>query len=156
MNRPGDEEISPVREKLLDSKPVMTLALARQLLSAAEDEIHTRGFAMYVAIIDDGGAPLVIERVNGAQTASFDISVRKARAAAGFRRPTKVWEERVKGGAPNVMTLPGIIASEGGVPLAIGGVVIGAVGVSGGTGVEDGIVCARVTATLEELLGSQA
>lgn len=137
---------------LIVQKPVMTLALAKRLLTAAEHAIESRGWRMYVAIVDDGGAPCAVLRVNDAQTASYDISVRKARGAAAFRRPTKVWEERVKGGAPNVMTL-GVVASEGGVPLIAHGQLIGAVGVSGGTGEEDGVICAAVTAALAELVG---
>lgn len=136
----------------LTQKPVVTLELARHLMAAAERAIAEHGWAMYVAIVDEGGTPLLVERVNHAQPASYDISLAKARSASGFRRPTKIWEERVKGGAPNIMTLPGVIASEGGVPLFVDGVVVGAVGISGGTGAEDGVVGQAVVAALAEVL----
>ena len=138
-------------EQWFGTKKTITLALAKRLMAAAEREIGARGWAMYVAISDDSGTPVLVAAVNGAQLASYDISVSKARAAVHFRRPTKVWEERVRGGAPNVMSLRGVVASEGGVPLVVDGQVIGAVGVSGGTGAEDGVVAQAVLDTLKEL-----
>lgn len=139
----------------LGQKAVITLALAKQVVEAAEREIVSRGWAMYVACVDDSGTPLVVLRINDAQPASYDISVAKAQSAARFRRATKVWEERVKSGAPNVMTLPGVIASEGGVPFVVDGKVIGAIGVSGGTGAEDGVIAAVATAALAAALGHE-
>jgi len=127
-------------QALLADKKVITLALARQLLEAAEAAILERGWGMYVAFTDDTGTPILVAGINNAQPASWKICIRKAQCAARFRRPTKVWEERVKGGAPNVMTLTGVIASEGGLPLVVNDRVIGAVGISGGTGVEDGVI----------------
>jgi glc operon protein GlcG len=141
-----------VSEPLLAEKKIITLALAKRLMAVAEGVIAERGWAMYVAFTDDGGTPLLVESVNRAQPASYDIAVRKAQAAARFRRPTKVWDERVKAGAINVMSLPGVVASEGGLPLVVAGGVVGAVGVSGGTGVEDGVVAQAVAAALAELV----
>lgn len=138
-------------EQWFGAKKTITLALARRLMAIAEQEIGTRGWSMYVAISDDSGTPILVASVNGAQLASYEISVSKARAAAHFRRPTKVWEERVRGGAPNVMSLRGVVASEGGVPLIVDGQVIGAVGVSGGTGAEDGVVAQAVIDALKAL-----
>jgi uncharacterized protein GlcG (DUF336 family) len=137
---------------LLADKSVITLALAKQLLAAAEAAIVDRGWGMYVAFVDDSGTPILVAGINNAQPASWKISIRKAQCAARFRRPTKAWEERVKGGAPNVMTLTGVIASEGGVPLFFEGRVIGAVGVSGGTGAEDGVIAEAVVAALGQQL----
>ena len=136
-------------EELFVQKQVISLALAKILMTAAEQEVLRQGWSMYVAITDDSGTPILVQAVNRPQTASFEISLRKARSAAGFRRPTKVWEERVQGGAPNVMTL-GMVASEGGVPLTVNGAVVGAVGISGGTGAEDGVVAKAVLAALAE------
>ena len=127
-------------QPLLADKRVITLALARKLLEAAEAAIIERGWGMYVAFVDDAGTPILVAGINNAQPASWKISIRKAQCAARFRRATKVWEERVKGGAPNVMTLTGVIASEGGLPLVVEGRVVGAVGISGGTGAEDGVI----------------
>ncbi len=138
-------------EQWFGAKKTITLALAKRLMATAEQEIGTRGWSMYVAISDDSGTPVLVASVNGAQLASYEISVSKARAAVHFRRPTKVWEERVRGGAPNVMSLRGVVASEGGVPLVVDGQLIGAVGVSGGTGAEDGVVAHAVIDALKAL-----
>lgn len=138
-------------EQWFGTRKTITLALAKRLMATAEREIGARGWAMYVAVSDDGGTPVLVASVNGAQLGSYEISVRKARAAVHFRRPTRVWEERVRGGAPNVMSLPGVVASEGGMPLVVDGQVIGAVGVSGGTGAEDGVIAQAVLDTLKEL-----
>lgn len=140
-------------QELLGQKRVITLALAQKLAAVAEREIIERDWRMYVTIGDDSGLPILVTRVNQAQPASYDISVLKAQCAARFRRPTKVWEERVKGGAPNIMSLPGVVASEGGVPLVVNDELLGAVGVSGGTGAEDGVIAAAVLGELARLVG---
>jgi glc operon protein GlcG len=130
----------------------MTAPLARVLVEAARSAIEARGFAMFVAVIDGAATPLVVERVNDAQPASYEVAVAKARAAVGFRRPTKAFEERVlANGRVNLLSLPGMVAVEGGVPLLVGGHVAGAVGVSGGTGVEDGEIAAVVVAAFEAI-----
>jgi uncharacterized protein GlcG (DUF336 family) len=71
------------------------------------------------------------------QTASFDIAIMKARAAATYRRPTRAFVDAIAKGGPAIMTLPGVVASPGGLPLVVGGKVIGAVGASGVTGDQD-------------------
>jgi glc operon protein GlcG len=141
-----------VSESLLAGKNIITLTLAKRLMERAEAVIAERGWAMYVAFTDDSGTPVLVGCIRGAQPASYEIAVRKAQAAARFRRPTKVWEDRVKSGAINVMSLPGVVASEGGLPLVVEGQVVGAVGVSGGTGAEDGVVGQAVAAALAEWL----
>lgn len=138
-------------EQWFGTKKTITLALASRLMAEAERAIAARGWRMYVAIADDGGTPVLVANVNGAQIASYEIAVSKARAAVHFRRPTKVWEERVRGGAPNVMSLRGVVASEGGVPIVVDGQVTGAVGVSGGTGAEDGVIAQVVIDALQAL-----
>ena len=133
-----------MNDRLLVQKYGLTLALVERLTAAAEREIEARQWAMFVAIVDDGGTPLQVTRVNDAQPGSYRISLDKARCAARFRRPTKIWAERVNAGAPNVLSLPGVVASEGGLPLYLRGSVVGAVGISGGTGEEDGLIAAAV------------
>lgn len=137
----------------LRSKQTLTFDLARALAAAAEHEIAQRQFAMFVAIVDDAATPLFVARFNDAQAASFEVALKKAQAAVRFRRPTKGFEDRViKDGRVNLLSLPGIVAVEGGLPLVVDGAVVGAIGVSGGTGVEDGQVAAAVAAALPGLL----
>jgi glc operon protein GlcG len=139
---------------VLKSKPVLTLEVARALAAAAETQIVARKFAMFVAVVDDSGTPLFVARFNDAQPASYEVAVQKAQVSARFRRSTRAFEDRVlKDGRLNLLTLPGIVAVEGGVPLTVDGTIVGAVGVSGGTGVEDGEVAAAAADALPGLLG---
>lgn len=87
--------------------------------------------------MDTHGGLVYYERMEDTQTASYDIAIMKAKAAATYRRPTRVFMELVNKGSPATATLPGAIASPGGVPIFVGGKVIGAVGASGVTGDQD-------------------
>ncbi len=78
--------------------------------------------------------------MDGTQNASVRIAQDKARAAAGYRRPTKAFADAINGGSPATLSLPGIVGSEGGIPLVQGGKMIGAIGVSGGLSTQDGVV----------------
>jgi uncharacterized protein GlcG (DUF336 family) len=98
---------------------------------------------MCVAVVAPSGDLVYFERMDNCQYASITISQHKAKAAAIFRRPTKVFEERVASGGAGIaaMTLDGVIASDGGFPIVVGGKIIGAMGCSGGTGQQDGQSC---------------
>ena len=137
----------------LQLKPTLTLDLARRLAAEAERHVTASGFAMFVAIVDAAGTPLFVARYHDAQPASFEVAVQKAQAAVRFRRPTKGFEDRIlKDGRVNLLTLAGIVAVEGGLPFVVEGAFVGAVGVSGGTGAEDGEVAAAAVAALPGLL----
>lgn len=138
----------------LHTKAALTLDIAKALAAVAEDRMADHRFAMFVAIVDDAGTPLYVVRANDAQPASYEVAIRKAQAAARFRRPTKGFEDRIlRDGRLNLLSLPGIVAVEGGLPLVVDGVVVGAIGVSGGTGVEDGQVAAAAADALPGILG---
>ncbi len=88
--------------------------------------------------------------MDGAQLASIQVSEHKARAAAIYRRETKAFENGIqKGGFNYLMTLDGVIASRGGIPLIEGGRIIGAIGCSGGTGSQDEVSCKASAATIK-------
>lgn len=138
----------------LRSRNTLTLELARALAAVAESHIVAQRFSMFVAVVDDAGTPLYVARFNDAQPASYEVAVAKAQVSARFRRATKGFEDRVlKDGRTNLLSLPGIVAVEGGLPLLVDGAVVGAIGVSGGTGVEDGQVAAAAAEALPGLLG---
>jgi uncharacterized protein GlcG (DUF336 family) len=118
-------------EPALPSKPYLTLAAARRVAAAAEAEAARRGLGVVVAVVDEGGALLVLERLDAAQVASVEVAIAKARTAAIFRRPSRVFEEQVKNGRVSALALPGAAALQGGLPLEYGGRVVGAIGVSG-------------------------
>jgi len=115
----------------LPTKPYLTLAAARRVASAAEADAAKRGLGVVIAVVDEGGSLIVLERLDAAQVASVDVAIAKARTAAIFRRPSRVFEEQVKNGRVAALALPGASALIGGLPLEYGGRVIGAVGISG-------------------------
>jgi glc operon protein GlcG len=95
-----------------------------------------------VAIVDTGGDLVYFEKMQDSQTGSVDLAIEKARTAALFRRPTKVFEDGVAGGGAGLrlLRLTGAIPVEGGVPIVMDGKLVGGIGVSGGTGAQDGEV----------------
>lgn len=119
--------------------------VARRAAAAAIAEAKKSGWTVAVAVVDTGGALVYFERIDGTQNASSDIAVAKARTATALKRPTKLLEEAVAGGRPGLLSLPGALLLEGGIPLIVDGKIIGAVGVSGGTSQQDGI-CAQAGA----------
>lgn len=124
----------------LAEKKALTLAAAKQIAAAAESEAANNKFAMVITVLDDGGNMIYQERMDDAQLASIQISFGKAHTALAFKRPTKALEDTVAGGRTAILSLPGAILIEGGLPLTVDGKVIGAIGVSGGTSAQDGMV----------------
>ncbi len=120
----------------------ITLDQARRIMAAAHAEAGRNHFLMAFAIVDPAGELVMFERMEGVQYASIDVSQRKARSAARFRRPTRYWDEAINSGRVGVMTLgDDVVAAEGGLPIIDrDGHVIGAFGVSGGTAAQDGQV----------------
>ncbi|HEY1723046.1 MAG TPA: heme-binding protein [Magnetospirillaceae bacterium] len=118
----------------------ITLDRANTAIDAAVKEAQKRGWHMNVAVVDAGSNLVAFERMDNAQLAGIEIAQHKARVAARYRRDTKVFESTVQNNiAP--MTLDGMIASRGGIPLIKDGKLIGAIGCSGGTGSQDEAVC---------------
>src|SRR3954462_4971405 len=118
-----------------------SLDQAQEVIHAAVAEAKKRNWKMNVAVVDSGGHLVAFQRMDGAMLASIKIAEHKARAAATFRRETKVFEEGIQLTALNyLMTLDGVIASRGGIPLIEDGKLTGAIGCSGGTDSQDEIV----------------
>ncbi|HVP69207.1 MAG TPA: heme-binding protein [Anaeromyxobacteraceae bacterium] len=118
----------------------IALHQARAIIAAAEAEAAKHGWKMNIAVVDSGGNLVAFARMDGAQLASIAISEHKARASATFRRETKVFENGIQSGSGYLVTLDGVIGSRGGIPLVEGGKLVGAIGVSGGTGSQDEVV----------------
>ena len=123
--------------------PSITLDMAKKAVDAAEAEAKKNGWSMAIAAVSIGGYLIHASTMDQTQFASIGIAQHKARAAATFRRPTKVFEDRVASGGAGIaaLSLDGVIASEGGIPIMRDGKVIGALGCSGGTGAQDGQAC---------------
>jgi glc operon protein GlcG len=127
----------------------ISLERAAAAIAAAVAEAKKHDWRMNVAVVDSGGNLVAFQRMDGAQLASIQISEHKARAAAIFRRETKAFENAIQQNNYNyVMTLDGMVASRGGIPIVEGGKLIGAIGCSGGTGSQDEVVC-KVGAALK-------
>lgn len=121
----------------LPAKRVLTLAVAKKIAAAAEAEANKRGSTVVIVVVDDGGHLLVLERLDDTQVASVEVGIGKARTAAIFRRPSKVFEDQIRDGRVAALALPGATPLQGGIPIVYEGKVIGAIGVSGNTPQED-------------------
>jgi uncharacterized protein GlcG (DUF336 family) len=115
---------------------------AQAAVNAAVAESRKRGWKMNVAVVGPGGDLVAFAAMDGAQLASVQIAQHKARAAARYRRETKIFENAIQmAHFAYITTLDDVIASRGGIPLVQGGRLIGAIGCSGGTGSQDEAVC---------------
>src|SRR5690606_5344028 len=122
------------------SPSTLNLEDVKSMVKAAEERAKKDNWNVVIAIVDAGGHLVYLQKMDSVQLASREVAQKKARAAALYRRPTKVFEEGLKSGNQGLMLLPGVIASEGGVPIIHDGQVIGAIGVSGVTSAQDGII----------------
>jgi uncharacterized protein GlcG (DUF336 family) len=122
----------------LADKKVLTLEGAKKAAAAAEAEAKKNNWNVVIAVVDDGGHLIYLQRMDGVQTGSIDVAIGKARTAMAFKRPTKVLEEVVlKNSRTTLLTLPGVTLLEGGMPITVGGQMVGAIGVSGVTSQQD-------------------
>ncbi len=134
--------------QMLDRK-VMSIAEAKKLAAAAMEEANKNNWNVVVAILDEGGHLMYLERKDGTQLASADIAVNKAKAALLFRRSTKLMEDTIAQ-RPAFPTLNREVAMiEGGLPLLYNNVVVGAIGVSGVASSDDGKIAAAGVAALK-------
>ncbi|MCE7795117.1 heme-binding protein [Sphingobium sufflavum] len=129
--------------------PAITLRQARIIVDAAHRQASTRGFTMAFAVVLPSGEPILLEVMDGTQSASITVSQAKARSAARYRRPTKASADSVNGVNFGQLTLDGMVAVEGDVPILAQGRVIGALGVSGGTTAQDGEIAAASLAAIK-------
>ncbi|MFP5397323.1 MAG: GlcG/HbpS family heme-binding protein [Gammaproteobacteria bacterium] len=122
----------------MKQRPCLTLDDVRRVAAAAEAEAQRNGWAVTIAIADDGGHLLWLQRLDGAAPISARIAPAKARTAALGRRESKAYEEMINQGRHSFLSAPGLEGMlEGGVPIVVGGECIGAVGVSGVKSSED-------------------
>lgn len=127
----------------------ITLEQAKTVLAAAEAEAKRHNWKYAIAIVDGSGDLVSFEKMDGTQVASVQIAEAKARSAARFRRPTKVFQDAVNSGQAAALGLPGAVTGEGGIPLIVDGKLIGAIGTSGGTGAQDSVVAHAGAAKLK-------
>jgi len=120
----------------MKTRPMLTLEDCRKISAAAQAEAVKNKWIVCIAILDDGGHLLHLERMDGATPANAEIAVQKARTAALTRRTSKAWEDRITAGRLSMLKMP-VLPVQGGVPILVEGVCVGAVGVSGVQSHED-------------------
>lgn len=129
--------LAPAQEQRPGYGPSIHLAAAKKIAAGVVAECQNNKWNVAVAIVDTHGGLVYFERLEDTQSASLDIAILKAKAAATYRRTTRVFADVIAKSGPAIMTLPGVVASPGGVPIFVDGKIIGAVGVSGVTGDQD-------------------
>ncbi|MEI8174105.1 MAG: heme-binding protein [Deltaproteobacteria bacterium] len=120
--------------------PNINLANAKKVAAAAAVEAVKIKINAVIAIVDTGGNLLYLERFDVVQYGSIDVAIHKAKCSVAYKRATKAFEDLIGGGKTAYLTLDGISAIEGGVPIIEDGKIIGAIGVSGGSAAQDGMV----------------
>ncbi|OIR01624.1 hypothetical protein GALL_163350 [mine drainage metagenome] len=123
---------------MMATKPVLTLEDAKRVAAAAESEARSNEWKVVIAVVDDGGHLLYLQRSHDTQFGSVETAIAKAHAAVAFQRPTKASEDAVLSGRLIHLALPGVIPAEGGVPLVRDEVIIGGLGISGVRSFQDG------------------
>jgi len=125
----------------LPTRKMLTLEAARHAMAACEAEALRNQWRVVVAVVDDGGHTILLQRLDHAQTSSIDTAVAKARAAVAWKRPTRLLEEAINNGRTAFLSISqGMGLLQGGVPIEIEGVIVGAIGVSGVKASDDEVV----------------
>jgi uncharacterized protein GlcG (DUF336 family) len=134
----------------MNSKPFLSLEDARRIAAAAEAEARQHGWAVAIAVVDDGGHLIWLQRLDGAAPIAAQIAPAKARTAALGRRESRVYEEMINGPRAAFLSAPGLDGMlEGGVPIIVDGHCVGAVGVSGVKSSEDAQIARAGIAALQ-------
>ena len=115
----------------------ITLEQAKAAAAAAEAEMRTNGWNMVIAVVGPSGNTIYLQKADLAAYASVDIAQDKARTSALFRVPTKAYMDRLANGETFILRLTGATPVAGGIPIVVGGKLIGAIGLSGGTSAQD-------------------
>lgn len=137
----------------LTTKKSLNLAVAKKIAAAAEAEAIKNNWNVVIAILDDGGNLIYLQRMDGTQIGSIDVAVAKAQSAIKFKRPTVVFEEALKGGRQAILKLPGAIPVEGGLPITMSDQFLGAIGVSGVQSNQDGQIAKAGADALAKIVG---
>ncbi|MHC4532429.1 MAG: GlcG/HbpS family heme-binding protein [Planctomycetota bacterium] len=143
-------KVAPVAD--LATKKALTLEVAKKIAAASGQFAQKKQWNVVIAIVDDGGHLVYFERMDGVQTGSIEVAIQKAKTAVAFKRPTRLFEEAVAKGRTVLVSLPGGMPFEGGVPITVGKQVIGAVGVSGVTAQQDGMIAQAGVDALPKIL----
>jgi uncharacterized protein GlcG (DUF336 family) len=122
--------------------PDINLEQAKKIIAAGQAEAQKNAWPVAIAVVDNHGFLVAFEKMDNTQTASVQVAIDKAVSSATYRRPTKVFQDGVAGGGAGLraLNLRGASMVEGGLPIVVGGRIVGGVGVSGVTADQDGMV----------------
>jgi uncharacterized protein GlcG (DUF336 family) len=137
----------------LSTRKALNLEVAKAIAAAAEQHAIENQWNVVISILDDGGNLIYLERMDGTQIGSVDVAIAKAKTAVLFKRPSKAFSDVVAGGRTAMMTLPGALAVEGGVPIVWEGEILGSIGVSGVNSDQDGMIAQAGADALKSILG---
>jgi len=137
------------------TKKQLTIEGARQIIAAAAAEAGRNRAGGVIAVVDDGGNLMALERLDGTFAAGANISIGKARTAAIFKRPTKAFEDIIKNGRTAMVALNDFTPLQGGVPIMLDGEVVGAIGVSGAASAQQDEEIALVGAAAAKGFGAR-
>ena len=118
------------------NRPTLTAADVQKMVAACKNEATKNKWSVSIAVVDDGGYLLYLERLDGAGPVTAEVATEKAVTSARTRRPSKFWEDRIKE-RPSFLKFPGVLPLQGGVPVMYQNECVGAIGVSGVQSHED-------------------
>jgi len=129
----------------------ISLEQAKKVLAGAEAEAKKNNWNVVIYVLDSGGQPVAMQRLDGAQWGSVDVARDKAYSAVAFRRPSKAFQDAIGQGGENlrILKLAGASPLEGGIPIVLDGKIIGGIGVSGVTSQQDAQIAAAGAAALK-------
>ena len=122
------------------TKKTIGLELAKKLAAVAEEQAINDNLTVVISIVDNGGNLIFLERMDGTQLGSIEVSIEKAKTELLFKRPTKVFQERIEQGANAMIGLRNALPLEGGLPFIVDGEIVGSIGVSGASSAQDGVI----------------
>jgi uncharacterized protein GlcG (DUF336 family) len=146
----AQQPVAPPPPQIPYGAPI-SLDQAKKVMAGAEAEATKNKWNMVIAVLDSGGHLVMLERMDGTQLGSIDAAKDKAYSAVLYRRPTKVFQDLVGQGGPNLrlLRLAGASPLEGGIPIVVAGKIVGAIGVSGATSEQDAQVAKAGADTLK-------
>jgi uncharacterized protein GlcG (DUF336 family) len=136
----------------LASKQILTLSLVKKIAAAAESEAIANDWNVVIVIVDDCGNLIYLQRMDSTQLGSIEIAVAKAVSAIKFKRPTKLFEDALIGGRQAILSLPGAMPVDGGLPIFSNEAIVGAIGVSGVQADQDGIIAKAGAEALVQII----
>lgn len=130
-----------LQAQMADTK-ILGLEAAERIVDAAHARAVEDNWNVVIVIVDSGGHLLYLKRMDGTQVGSVEVAIQKAKTSVYFKRPSKVFQDGVAAGNTSLLNLPDVLPLEGGLPIEYEGNIIGAIGVSGVTAQQDGIIAA--------------